>query len=265
MKNSIKNKDLDNNLDRIQNKTDDSYNNKDSGNDIQRVILNALEKSNFDFDELVIKYAESYISLSNQEKFDAELHKDKDDSIVKILSSAFYFFKSFGYKKTSLRDIAERCGMVKSNIYYYFKDKDHLYKTIIGIEAYKVFIMINSGLNNYKTAEDGLKRYLKARVEEFKRIGNEYHDFTSEYVEKNSFIEEIRYGYDKFEINLLKNFIVEGIENREFQDFGDDIDIVVNTIFYAVKGFEKYNALQDSYFTKNIDKMIEILFHGISS
>jgi TetR/AcrR family transcriptional regulator, cholesterol catabolism regulator len=52
----------------------------------------------------------------------------------KILSVAEYLFWQKGYLGTSIQDIADKAGVNKSNIYYYFKNKEMLlYRIIVKI------------------------------------------------------------------------------------------------------------------------------------
>ncbi|MFX0073779.1 MAG: TetR/AcrR family transcriptional regulator, partial [Candidatus Hermodarchaeota archaeon] len=48
-----------------------------------------------------------------------------------ILSAASECFAKFGYKKTTLEDIAQKIGLNKASLYYYFKSKEEIFITII--------------------------------------------------------------------------------------------------------------------------------------
>ncbi|MFO7962890.1 MAG: TetR/AcrR family transcriptional regulator [Desulfobacterales bacterium] len=54
--------------------------------------------------------------------------KNKQYSLEQIYESAFSVFAKFGYKKTSMRDIAGELGMTQGNIYLYVKNKRDLYE-----------------------------------------------------------------------------------------------------------------------------------------
>ncbi|MFW9994202.1 MAG: TetR/AcrR family transcriptional regulator [Candidatus Odinarchaeota archaeon] len=48
-----------------------------------------------------------------------------------ILAAAKECFVRFGYKKTTLDDIGRKIGLNKASIYYYFKNKEEIFTTIV--------------------------------------------------------------------------------------------------------------------------------------
>jgi AcrR family transcriptional regulator len=56
----------------------------------------------------------------------------KDDIQAKILSVSERLFIKNGYENTSLKMIAERSYISKSNIYRYYKSKEEIYETLVG-------------------------------------------------------------------------------------------------------------------------------------
>ncbi|NGM19730.1 TetR/AcrR family transcriptional regulator [Roseomonas stagni] len=55
---------------------------------------------------------------------------DGAERILQILSESARLFATTGYDGTSMRDIAEACGISKSLLYHHFKDKDEIYARI---------------------------------------------------------------------------------------------------------------------------------------
>ena len=49
------------------------------------------------------------------------------DRVLHILTIAAALFAERGYERTSMRDLAERCGVSKSLLYHHFADKEELY------------------------------------------------------------------------------------------------------------------------------------------
>lgn len=56
----------------------------------------------------------------------------KDEIQNKILTVAERLFIQRGYENTSVKQIADRCNISKSNIYRYFSSKDEIYETLVG-------------------------------------------------------------------------------------------------------------------------------------
>ncbi|MGD0167978.1 MAG: helix-turn-helix domain-containing protein [Gaiellaceae bacterium] len=53
------------------------------------------------------------------------------DTRERILDTALDLFIERGYEKTSLRELAERVGITKAALYYYFSSKEELLKTLV--------------------------------------------------------------------------------------------------------------------------------------
>jgi AcrR family transcriptional regulator len=55
---------------------------------------------------------------------------DGAERVLQILSESARLFAQNGYDGTSMRDIAEACGISKSLLYHHFADKDEIYARI---------------------------------------------------------------------------------------------------------------------------------------
>ncbi|MBA4366622.1 MAG: hypothetical protein C0403_03170 [Desulfobacterium sp.] len=62
------------------------------------------------------------------------LKNDKETKLQDILQVALKMFARYGYKKTTIEDIAQEMGMTKSNIYFYVANKKDLYEKTVGNE-----------------------------------------------------------------------------------------------------------------------------------
>lgn len=56
----------------------------------------------------------------------------KDEINQRILTVSKNFFINIGYENTSLRMVADKCFISKSNIYRYFSSKEEIYETLVG-------------------------------------------------------------------------------------------------------------------------------------
>ncbi|HCY84697.1 MAG TPA: hypothetical protein DHV36_06140 [Desulfobacteraceae bacterium] len=55
----------------------------------------------------------------------------KDEKQYQLYRDALNLFAEYGYKKTTVADVADRLGMTKGNIYFYVKNKKELYHRTI--------------------------------------------------------------------------------------------------------------------------------------
>ena len=56
---------------------------------------------------------------------------EKDEVRLQIVESSRIIFSKYGYKKTTMDEIAQITGKGKSSIYYYFPGKEDIYKRSI--------------------------------------------------------------------------------------------------------------------------------------
>ena len=87
---------------------------------------------------------------------------EKKEAIIKVAQEQFGLY---GYKKTSMMEIADALGMSKGLLYYYFPDKEHLYTAVVE----KEFMEFKKELKDIP----GLKQFFKLSppVKGFERMG----------------------------------------------------------------------------------------------
>jgi len=94
---------------------------------------------------------------------------NSDDFRSAVVQTAKTLFQQFGYKKTTVSDIARVLGKVKSAIYYYFPDKESLLRAVIDEEIGRLIWSIDDAVKNAPTPEEKLKAYALSRTLEIGR------------------------------------------------------------------------------------------------
>jgi AcrR family transcriptional regulator len=61
----------------------------------------------------------------------------------RILNAASECFAKYGYQKTTLKDIGQKIGLDKATIYYYFKNKEEIFTTIVLDEFHRFYLELN--------------------------------------------------------------------------------------------------------------------------
>ena len=59
------------------------------------------------------------------------MEKDKDEVRQRILAAAKELFVQQGYKKTTIRQIVEKSGVLTGSIYYFFKNKEDIFQSLV--------------------------------------------------------------------------------------------------------------------------------------
>lgn len=181
-----------------------------------------------------------------------------------IIAAAQNTFKRYGFRKTTMDEIAYASHKGKSSLYYYFKSKEEVFQAVVEKEAAVLRAEIGLKIKEYGSAREKLRTYIFVRMQGFKNWGNFYDALKDEYLSNYEFIEKIRIKYDKGEIDTITQIISEGIEKGEFKNL--NAGLTAKTILIAMKGLEGSLIVEnekESDFEKEIDDMLEILFHGI--
>lgn len=89
-----------------------------------------------------------------------------------ILEAAQKRFGLFGVEKTSMREIAEDLNLSKASLYYYYPDKESLYRAVVEKEQDEFIRDILERISVLGKAELMLKEYAAARLSYFRGLLN---------------------------------------------------------------------------------------------
>ena len=188
----------------------------------------------------------------------------KNDMKEIIINTSRDIFARFGFKKTTVDEIANSLYKTKSFIYHYFKSKEDIFRSVVEKESHLLKTEISDAIKKESIPQEKLRVYFITRIRILRRLANYYSVLTEEYFEHYSFVENIRKKHDLDEINIIKKILQEGIERGYFEV--KDIKITASAIFNALKGMEYSWATEESnpVIKKNIDDLLEVLFNGLN-
>ncbi|MCX7953869.1 MAG: TetR/AcrR family transcriptional regulator [Bacteroidales bacterium] len=187
-------------------------------------------------------------------------HTKVKEQIIEVSS---IMFAKYGYKKTTIEDIGTATGKGKTAIYYYFKNKEEIFKAIIEKEAEELENNIIKSVNNYKLPDEKLRAYIITRMQTMKNLSNFYTAIKTELYEHLPFINEIRKNVDEKEFEIIKEILEEG-KKLSFFEF-ENVNETATTILTILKGLEIPLFVEDriNELENYINNFIKILFYGI--
>ena len=188
---------------------------------------------------------------------------NNDDSRAQIVRSAKRLFQQYGYKKTTVSDIAKAMGKVKSAIYYYFPDKESLLRAVIAEEIGKLIRSINDAVQKASTPEEKLRVYAFIRSLEIRRLSTEYTRFQAEYDQLFPLVKEIHERYDHFERDTLKGILEVGMELGYFNK--TDSEVLADAILLWLKGLEAQLSSfgSEEALKEAVEHLVNVLLFGI--
>ncbi len=191
-------------------------------------------------------------------------YMQKDEVRESIIQVAGDIFSRYGYKKTTMDDIAKASRKGKSSIYYYFRNKEDIFLAILEKEAYQLRSNIEKSLITKEDPREKLKAYIQVRMKGFENLINFYNAIKNEYLSQFEFIEHIREKYDKEEVEIVQAILEDGLKKKMFQI--KDPYLAAVAIVTAMKGFEIPLFIMDNKMLpkeSRLDNLLDILFYGI--
>jgi len=180
-----------------------------------------------------------------------------------IIESAKDIFSRFGFRKSTVDDIARSIHKAKSSIYYYFGSKEEIFEEVIRREYTYLKDRLSDALADEDTPEGKLRAYVLTRLRVLLKVSNFYRAITSEYLSYFGLIEKLRKDYVQEEVQVFRGILQEGVEKGVFKI--KNIDITARTVITAMKGLEYEWATTEnaSELEKDVEKILDIVLYGI--
>lgn len=184
-----------------------------------------------------------------------------------ILKAALPFFAKYGYKKTTLEDVAQALDMSNTNLYSYFRSKRDLYQCCVdyAIDQWQEYVRQQTS----EIEEPKAKLVMAWRSAVGYIVGNEQmmallkNDPTIFPMFPNvDPIEE----YNDWAVQYVKEILEEGIEKGVFRA-NINIDIAATMLFgwykYLIVSAVEMEELDSALIAETISTLSTILFDGL--
>ncbi len=189
--------------------------------------------------------------------------QSRDVTREQIINAASTAFSKFGYKKTTLDDIAALTNRGKTGIYYYFKSKDDIFREVIRKEAEDIKIKLMKSVEKKKKPIEKFSSYVHSRMDAFEKLGNYYSAMRHELLEHLHFINMHRIDFDKTETEVLCLILKEGVDSGDFNV--KSIEQTANAILLTLKSLEipLYGQESNINIKKFLDTLSDLIINGI--
>lgn len=144
------------------------------------------------------------------------------DKILEIINAAQELFRSYGFAKTTMTDIAKRLSISKASLYYYFKDKDEIFKALAEKEQLQFVGEIDKIKNNSALAKEKLLEYSIKRLELLQRLLTLSSLTQDSYAAVKPLFTSVLLDFRFIEMNLVKEILQIGISENEFMEMNID-------------------------------------------
>jgi len=183
-----------------------------------------------------------------------------------IIKEAQGIFRKYGFRKSTMDEIAIAARKGKSTLYHYFKSKEEVFAAVIEREGNTMFRELNKIITANIDCKLKLKKYITTRMSLIDELANLYSAIKSDYLNHFNFIQKYREKYDESEILFIEQILLDGINRKEFNILEDDTKIYAYGIATALKGLEIPFFLENRYsmVSSRLDSMLNILMYGLA-
>lgn len=187
----------------------------------------------------------------------------QDENIALILSAARKLFNRYGFRKTTMDEIAQSTGKGKSSLYYYFKSKEEVFAAVVEEEAAWLESKVEKAVSMHEKASEKLRAYVQVRIESVQQMANLDVAIKDDFLSHYSLIQNIREKYYEQEIETVKNILQTGIDNERFEL--KNITFTARAIVTVIKALEIPLTLEMSNrnLKQEINDVVDIIIYGI--
>src|SRR5690349_22689175 len=139
----------------------------------------------------------------------------KDPIREEILNGARDLFERFGFKKTTMEDIARQIGKSKSALYYYYKTKEEIFEAVVLNDIEATQTLVADAVKKEESATSKFRVFFTSMLEGVKQKANKFSIFKSDLYENHFLFENIVKKRDSYVEELIKDILILGISQRE--------------------------------------------------
>jgi AcrR family transcriptional regulator len=188
---------------------------------------------------------------------------NKEEFRRKIIVTAGTIFSRYGFKKTTMDEIARALKMGKSSIYYYFESKEEIFEAVVLHEANILRNELTTAIKSVESPVEKMRNYVFVRMKSFEKLSNYYNAIFDKNLDHFDFIENIRSKYDREELAILRLLLYHGTRRKIFN--------VKNSEFTALAVQTSLKGLEVPLFWQKkkvniedrLNGILDVLFYGI--
>ncbi|MDO9634694.1 MAG: TetR family transcriptional regulator [Paludibacter sp.] len=180
-----------------------------------------------------------------------------------LIEVARELFATHGKRNITMNDIAAASKKGRRTLYTYFNNKEEIFRAVIDKELN--YLLEELALISEENIDPDIKlrKHVITHLDAIKYIVNRNGSLKADFFRDIYQVERARRKIDIAEIDLIRNILAEGIEQKIFKNMDLDLSSVV--IFHAIKGLEVPYIRQNltKAFEENKHKIVEFIFNGI--
>lgn len=184
----------------------------------------------------------------------------------KFLQVASFLFSRFGFRKTSMDEIARKARKAKGSLYYYFANKEELFTEILKKELNdlkNLFYVCSK--NSTLSPLEQLKSYLLQRMEYIISTVSYQEAIRADFYERLDFVDLLREEFNKWEETMIYD-LLEKIFRENQLKHSFSVNHITKAIMFLLKSVELFLILQPKNSNNHISfqNILNLCFDGLT-
>lgn len=184
-----------------------------------------------------------------------------------ILGAAEAVFLQYGLKKSTLDDVAERCGINKTALYYYFRNRNDLFQSMINWRIEKLQTEIRSSVEKATGFKEKISTFMRKKYGIMKDNKPFVEILYSEHL-PNNMVKFLLKGKQKildFDFNLIMEIIEQEIAKDKIHI--QQVNSLAMMIMGVIYGVIYVNMVENLDFDLEtyIEDMLQVILTGIEN
>ena len=180
-----------------------------------------------------------------------------------ILGNARNLFVRYGFRKTTVEDIAQACGLGKTALYHYFRSKEEIFEQVVRQESGHFVARIREAVASQNDLAAKMRIFIETRfavIQEFLVLHQVSLNAAKELA---PLAERARQDFFRQEIEMLSTILEEGRESGEFEVKRPRL--LAMSVISACIGIERqFLEIEGSpSLNEGLEELLNVLFHGL--
>ena len=186
------------------------------------------------------------------------------DRRIEIRTKARDIFMRYGYRKATIEDISNACGLTKSALYHYFESKEAVFAEVVRTESSHLLAELRKAVEAARDPKEKIRTLIKTRFRVVSSLmDNIMGDVRQEFIELHPRIARERNQYIQEETALIAEILEEGRQKGVFKAIeSSTVPVIMTAAFRSIEVFLVPH--EDSLsLDEGINALLDVFLYGL--
>ena len=188
--------------------------------------------------------------------------EDKHDLIINAAESQFI---RFGFRKTTMEDIAKAAGIGKATLYYYFKSKEDIFAEMVERVGQAGVYAIAEAARTGENSQVKLRIFGNSFAASMKEKIDYYATFREEILEMFPSVRKKQKNAEEYGVAALRGILQEGVQQRVFAI--SDVEATTRMLFLLMQELATRMILEENWATwkEGMNLFLDLIIKGVET